>query len=167
MEVLLCSEALCTGAARPAVQSTRRVVGGRKRHCSRHVASSRLALPPSSGSSPRSVATNALATPKPFWDFFTGAAVQSSPQSPASLPLVLPEDLVVAPGVVVPVARRPGTPAVDLVGYLRRILTAKVYDVAVRAVHTMYRIHSMQMYVLSGLLKIFYCIVRQHFTTFY
>lgn len=46
--------------------------------------------------------------------------------------MVLPEELVVPPGVVVPVAKRaPDAVTVDLFAYLRRILTAKVYDIAV------------------------------------
>jgi hypothetical protein len=49
------------------------------------------------------------------------------------LPVVLPEDLVVAPGVVVPVKRDNTAPSCDFNGYLRKILTARVYELAVRA----------------------------------
>ena len=53
--------------------------------------------------------------------------------APDALPIVLPEDLVVAPGVVVPVKRDNTAPACDFNGYLRKILTARVYELAVRA----------------------------------
>ena len=57
----------------------------------------------------------------------------ASAAAPDALPVVLPEDLVVAPGVVVPVLRDNTAPACDFNGYLRRILTARVYELAVRA----------------------------------
>lgn len=44
--------------------------------------------------------------------------------------MCLPEDLQVAPGEVVPVLRSKDD-ELDLYPYLRRILTAKVYDLAV------------------------------------
>ena len=44
-----------------------------------------------------------------------------------------PDELRVAPGVLVPVNRGPDAVQCDLNGYLRRILTARVYEIAVRA----------------------------------
>ena len=48
--------------------------------------------------------------------------------------MVFPDELRVPPGVLVPVARGPDAVACDLNGYLRRILTARVYEIAVRTV---------------------------------
>jgi len=48
--------------------------------------------------------------------------------------VVFPDELRVPPGVVVPVTRGPDAVACDLNGYLRRILTARVYEIAVRTV---------------------------------
>jgi hypothetical protein len=63
----------------------------------------------------------------------SGASAATAAAAPAeTLQLVLPEDLVVAPGVVVPVNREKGAQACDLNGYLRKILTARVYELAVR-----------------------------------
>lgn len=65
----------------------------------------------------------AIAQPPP-------AASSASPLA-GSLPMCLPEDLQTAvPGEVIPVFRSNQEP-LDLYPYLRRILTAKVYDLAV------------------------------------
>lgn len=52
---------------------------------------------------------------------------------PQPLPVVLPEDLVAPPGAVVPVRRDAARPRADLSAYLRKILTARVYELAVRS----------------------------------
>ena len=63
----------------------------------------------------------------------------AAPQQPATvappveLPLVSPDELRVAPGVLIPVNRGPDAVQCDLNGYLRRILTARVYEIAVRS----------------------------------
>ena len=87
-----------------------------------------------SGSEPRRASSRppaAIASP-PAGPAAPAPAPAAAGAAPDALPLVLPEDLVVAPGVVVPVKRDDAAPACDFNGYLRRILTARVYELAVR-----------------------------------
>jgi hypothetical protein len=63
-----------------------------------------------------------------------GVAAEAPAGAPADevLPLVLPEDLYAPPGVLLGVRRDANAPVCDLNGYLRKILTARVYEIAVR-----------------------------------
>lgn len=72
----------------------------------------------------RDVSLGAIAQPPP------SQAATSPLSAPGALPLCLPEDLQTPPGEVVPVLK-PKNQELDLYDYLRRILTAKVYDLAV------------------------------------
>lgn len=103
----------------------------RRTRAQSRAAGRQLAVPTASGRSApgdkspkRDVSLGAIAQPPP-------PALSSSSPAAGSLPLCIPEDLQVAPGEVVPVLG-PKIEELDLYPYLRRILTAKVYDLAVR-----------------------------------